>query len=71
MAIYKRLSLVLYSVSRYYSRQSNLPTIRSDMYGDTANDSLLYSTLTCDTMYNQLSALLYFVWYHSTRLYYN
>ena len=32
-----------------YHRLSNLPTIRSDLYGDTTNDYLLYSTLSQDT----------------------
>ncbi len=63
MAIYKRLSAVLYSVSRYYNRLpallysvwrcykqlSNLPTIRSDLCGDATNDSLLCSILSRDT----------------------
>jgi hypothetical protein len=37
---------------------SNLPTIRSDMYGDTINDSKLCSSLSGYTMYNRLSALI-------------
>jgi hypothetical protein len=56
---------VLYSVSRFYGRPSNLPTIR---YGDTTNDSLLSSTLSCDTIYNRLSAVLCYVWCHYNRL---
>jgi hypothetical protein len=40
---------VLYCVSRYYHRLSNLPTIRSDLYGDTTIDYLLCSTLSRDT----------------------
>jgi hypothetical protein len=31
------------------STAENLPTIRSDLYGDTTNDYLLCSTLCCDT----------------------
>jgi hypothetical protein len=36
---------VHYSVCSFYKRLSNLPTIRSDLYGDTINNFLLSSTL--------------------------
>jgi hypothetical protein len=55
LAIYcTRLSDVLYSVCRFNSRLSNLPTIRSDLYGDTTNDYLLCCALSCDTTTNYL-----------------
>jgi hypothetical protein len=47
-----------------------LPTIRSDLYGDTTNDSLLCSTLSRDTTTDcplyRLSALTYMVILHMT-----
>jgi hypothetical protein len=35
--------------NQHYNQLSNLPTIRSDLYGDNLNDYLIYSTLSRDT----------------------
>jgi hypothetical protein len=46
---YIRLSAVLHSAWRYYKRLSNLPNIRSDLYGDLQT-TICYDLLSRDTV---------------------
>jgi hypothetical protein len=55
---YIRLSAVLHSTWRYYKRLSNLPNIRSDLYGDLQTTicydllslAILQPTMLCDLL---------------------
>jgi hypothetical protein len=54
---------VLYSVSRQYNRLSNLPTIRSALYGAKLIQTNLCAVLySVSHYYNRLFAVLYSVW---------
>jgi hypothetical protein len=48
-SVWRYYHLPYSTLSRDTTTDINLPTIRSDLYGDTTNDYLLYSTLSQDT----------------------